>query len=229
MQTIKKSRKNLHALQIVALLLLTVLIGGCNGVGTMDVDTTVYSSDRCDITISFQMPTQFLSLAGGTNAIESKLDDMVNSADEGEKVTWRRDKDVAADEVGYIIESKGSGCSSGDEGFSITPTMYDGKDALRFDGDFSDFTGMSSFTFTLHGGEILESNGSEIDKGTVRWDNPHKGAYAVFTPKNRFNWLYIGIGIAVVLGCSGALLIGVLLVFLLYRRRNVEDGTPKNE
>lgn len=222
MQSKDKWGGNLRFIQIFGLLLIAVLTGGCNGVGTMDIDTTVYTGERYEMTVSFRIPAQFLSLAGGTDAIESKLDDMVaetHVSDPNEKITWRRDKDTSPDEVGYIIESSGTGFE-GDAGFTIEPIVYQGKDVLRFDASFEDFIGMSSFTFTLHGGEILKSNGTEVEKGTVLWDNPYEDAYAVFTPKSRINWLYTGIGIAVVLGCSGALLIGALVVFLLFRHRN---------
>ncbi len=211
--------KHEWGLYFFGILLVMIFLAGCSGIGSADVDMTVYTGERYKMTIALRIPTQFLSLMGGTSGIESKLDEMVaTSAADGEKVTWRRDKNAPPDEIGYIIEASGTGFDSAGTGFLIQPTVYNGKDALRFDGNFRDFGDLNSFSFTLHGGEILDSNGMEVDKGSVQWSDPYKKAYAIFTPKNRINWLYVSISIAIIFGCSGTLLAGVLIVFLLVRR-----------
>lgn len=205
---------------LFVMLLIMASAAGCNGVGSADMDMTVYADEKYEMTVTFRIPNEYLSMVGGTAEMENRLDEMVTkSADEGEKVSWKRDKSVPADEVGYIINVSGKGFdSSSDSGFSITPTVYDGQDALEFEGDFSDFAGLNSFSFTLHGSKIVESNGEPIEKGSVRWDSIYASPHAIFIPKGHINWVQIGAGLIVGLGCLGTLLAGGVIIFMLVRR-----------
>ena len=201
------------------ILLIMVTVAGCNGVGSADVEMTVYTSETYEMTITFSIPTEYLSMVGGTSEIENRLDEMVQqAADDGEKVTWERDKKAQAGEVGYIIKASGKGFDNVDTGFTIQPTVYDGKDALEFNGDFSDFATFGDFSFALHGKEILETNGTEFEKGMVRWYNAYQPAHAIFTPKEHINWTQVGAGLIVGLVCLGTLLAAGVTIFLLVRQ-----------
>lgn len=59
--------------------------------------------------------------------------------------------------------------------------------------------------FTLNGGEILSSNGTQIDKDTVTWFNPINTMQATLTPK-------VSLDLRLVLYIFGGLLVLIILV-----------------
>jgi hypothetical protein len=209
-------------MKAVWVLVLVLLVSGC--ATNADVTISLYEGEHYSVTSEMTIPTNLLNLRGGTQAFERQLDvEMANLAAEtgAEQATWRRGESDNPDESVYINDVDGVGFNAGSEPIARV-IDYEGRDALLFEDDsFSELQGVgTNVTVTLHGGEILESNGNRIDGDTVRWINPDEPLRAVLLPKSQFGLLPLaGLG-------AGILLVGVLGVGIFLARRRQQRAAP---
>lgn len=205
-------------------LLLILWLTGC----TLDtkVNITLYEQEYFTIVAEMTIPTTLLEMNGGVTPFESNLDQEMATyqAETGaSEAQWKRgESDDPANTV-YIIELQGTGFEQGTQPVARA-IEHNGQPALLFEGtSFRDLQGMgSNLTVTLQGGEILESNGTQIGDDTVRWINPTGPLYAVLIPKSRFPLqLAIVLGVAVVGGLGGMAI--AVKVIRWHRRREIDS------
>ncbi|MCS7290866.1 MAG: hypothetical protein NZ699_17230 [Roseiflexus sp.] len=120
-------------------------------------------------------------------------------------VTWKRVDNRLSDVIEYEVSYRAQITDRGKDGFSWTEIVHNGISAYKF--EFHEYlTGFRKFTLTLHAGKVLESNGRQINDGTVVWENPYQLPYAVVIPRSPINWIpLIGAGVLSVVTLGTAL------------------------
>lgn len=211
MEKVSAYNRRLHLSSLFFLIILGFLVSGC---GAADLDVTVYANDRYEQIITLTIPQDLMEMQGGILEFERTLDEAVAEGKaQGFKVTWRR---LNTDETGvYTYELKsgrGKITNSDMDGFGWWEMDYQNRKAYRFEyTNIADLTGgFQSLTLTLHAKKILDTNGTRIDEGTVRWINPYQTPYAVVIPKTSIQWIPLVGGVLLL----GGLLLGLLMLFL---------------
>lgn len=189
---------------IFAVLLSAVLLASCAGFADVAYDVTIYSDDSYKSTILLGIPRENITLLGGTSEIEKRLKEFVEDAKNRgfTEVTWKRNErsDVIEYEIRYTAP-----ITNTEFGIYWKKAPHKGSNAYEFE-FYQDPTGFRNFTLTLHAGEIIESNGIQINNRTIVWENPQRSPYAVVTPRSFINWIpLIGAGVLSVVTIGTAL------------------------
>lgn len=192
-------------------LLLFILVG-CS----QEIDLTVWEGNQFSATILNSIPIN----EDNTEAdIRQELDSQVSDIRSQPNITaatWER-IETNEDEFRAEITVEGNDYMAIervlDGGATVRTTVVDGREAVEFTYDYSPTL---AYTLTLHSGEVLSTNGNQLDSGTAQWNGGIMTA--VVRPKSRAadNLIPIAVGIGVVV------VVGVLLAVMLRGR-----GTTK--
>lgn len=157
----------------------------------IEQSVTLYRNEAWEADSSFTMSAEALALVSSPEEIERELATAVTGAKEqGVNASWKSSRD--GDNVTYTIHSAGEGLELlGDTVFDNRNGFHviedNGQRQISFSHSAgSNFLGANKYTLTLHGGEIISSNGIALDNGSVRWINPSSRMEAVLTEKGRF-------------------------------------------
>lgn len=192
------------------LLLIALLVVGCGG--QIDQTVTLYKDEAWAAEMSISLPAEAVALLGSTAELDQSIEDGVAEIRAmGADASWSSSREDTT--LIYTIESSGEGYAVLQETvFGGNAEIYSqnvgGEEQIYFayngGGDLSG----AFFTLTLVGGEIISSNGQQIDDSTVQWTNMYGPMEAVLVGKSRFNiWLVLiplvllgGIGVVAVAG-----------------------------
>lgn len=174
---------------------------GCGG--NIDRTVTFYKDEAWEADIEFSLPGELIALVGSPEELEADIGETVAAWEEkGADVSWdsRRQETTLI----YSFHVEGEGLSL------LNEIVFENRAALRVEDaegqrqiyfsyrTSNDLAGASSDNVTLHGREIVSSNGEQIDSGTVQWVNFGGQLEAVLTEKSQFSLgtlLLIAVGV----------------------------------
>jgi archaellum component FlaC len=189
-RSVGKMKKS-FLLSVAVIIGCSFLLSAC-GIGVAETDITVYKDKYKLVTVISISPEQ-MRMIGSPGVFESALEEEVLDArKEGINIKWRdltkKDGSVYQYEVSTGLIDISNPYA---DNFSWQEIRYENRDAYEFRYSmFSGlFSGFQSLTLTLHAGQILDSNGTQLDARTVTWVNPMVTPYAVVTPKGSATWL----------------------------------------
>jgi hypothetical protein len=178
--------RNLMMILFVGVILL---LAGCGG--NLDQTVTLYPNEGWETRIELEIPTELLAFVGSPAEVEAEMERQAAIwREEGARVSWKsRNEDG---KVIYAFDVKGEGYDllnwvAFDGNATFRTVEMSGRRQIQFQhfasrGLFSDLEG---YTLTLVGGEIISSNGQQLNQGTVQWVNPMGRMEAALTEKNR--------------------------------------------
>lgn len=162
---------------------------GCGG--NIDRTVTFYQDEAWEADIEFSIPGEMIALLGSPEALETDIVETVAEWEEkGADVSWESRREETT--LIYSFHVEGEGLSL------LNEIVFENRAALRVEDaegqrqiyfsyrTSSDLSGASTDNVTLHGHEIISSNGDQIDSGTVQWANFGGQLEAVLTEKSRF-------------------------------------------
>lgn len=190
-------------------LLLFILVG-CS----QEIDLTVWEGNEFSATILNSIPIN----ENNTEAdIRQELDSQVSDIRGQPNITtatWER-IETNEDEFRAEITVEGNDYMAIERvlegGATVRTTVVDGREAVEFTYDFSPTL---AYTLTLHSGEVLSTNGNQLDSGTAQWNGGIMTA--VVRPKSRASETLIPIAV----GIGVVIVVGALLVVVLRGRGN---------
>jgi hypothetical protein len=209
-------------LQFSIVVLAVLLLTGCIPIDT-EQTITFSSNERWEAEIVIEMSKEDLADSGLSQTdIEAEIQTIVGTLNpETVEVIWEV-TDLETGELVYTLEAKGKEFNQlekliqGSDETSIRPSSTDGKEII-----FSAFFPLlpsGTNILILKGGQIVSSNGEEVEKGMVRWINPQGKIHAVIKPQDGFNFTTI----LIILAVMG--IIGGGVFFYKHRFANVVKG-----
>ncbi|MDO9088013.1 MAG: hypothetical protein Q7U53_17535 [Anaerolineaceae bacterium] len=175
----------------------------------MDTDITVYSGNYTKIIMTIGVPEEQMQIAGGPQEFEKEVFPELES-ELGEEWTWRKIESKNSTTHFYEIKSSKIKINE-DEIFTWDEFQYNNRKAYRFEfTEIDDLQYLENFSVTLHAGNILESNGTQVDSDTVTWINPRTTPYAIVIPKGSIQWIPI-----LAIGALSLLFVAFLFILLL--------------
>ena len=194
----------IHALKLYlrcTLLLAVLFLTAC---GVADIEMTVYANDQYDLVMEMRVPAELLVFSDGPADLEAGFDETVADAKaNGGRAGWKALNSDSPDVYAYRLWTKAQPIV---DDFGWEEIEYEGKRAYRFEQTLFNALTFEGFTFTLHAGKILDSNGTQQGRNTVTWIDYPGTMYAIIKPKARF----FPTGLIVI---AAILLIGVMLFF----------------
>ncbi len=186
-------------------IVLTIGLASC---GDVRQEVTIGRGERWQVEYRAYISPTELMLIGGAAEMERQFDEL-----RGTDRNFRWSKEAGKDGgLTYVLESSGTGfdtlaSNAFDDNATFTPLDFQGKDAVQFSFNaYSAFGEMGYYELVLRTGEVLETNGELLDKGTVRWVGASQVMEAVFRPS-------AGIDLGLLIGLAAvALVIGVAVV-----------------
>lgn len=191
---------------IFASLLSALFLASCEGTVDVAYDVTIYSDNSYKSTILFGFPIENITLLGGTSEIENRLEKFAEDArNRGfTDVTWRRIDNRRDNVIEYELRYT-TPITITENGIYWEKVTHKGSNAYKF--EFTDNPAFfRKFTLTLHAGQVLESNGAQVNNRTVVWENPQQTPYAVVIPRSLIKWTpLIGAGVLSIVAIGTAL------------------------
>lgn len=176
-----------------ALLLILIAItavfflAGCGA--DIDRRVTFLRDEAWEAEMEFGLPAQLMMMLGSPESFEAELAEGVAEWEaSGADVSWDSRREDTA--LIYTFEVKGTGLALlneivFDDEASMTAVEIEGQRQIQFSYFVSgDLLDANSNTLTLEGGEVLSSNGTALNRGTVQWVNPRGRVEAVLTEKS---------------------------------------------
>jgi hypothetical protein len=218
--------------RLLLFLAIALAISSCVSVLETDINIKLRSKEKWEAEIQLVFAPQQLVLVA--SQLEAELSRRTRSYQNlGIDANWRREQNPSDGNIVYVINAKGQGFDA------INQAIFDGKPALQIDDSsgknqiiFQHSPGPSSLgivarqTFTLSGGRLVSSNGSQIDSSTVTWTNPTRTMEAVFTETSDIPWIVVGV---IALGILAILIIGYFRIgrtSLIYPSTSYPPRTP---
>lgn len=186
-------------------LLVVLLTSGC-AMTSVDLEMTFYEGERYQVDMLFHVPQEALAWTpGGRAGLEQELENLIaESRTESLQVSWKVKEDAERGLLTYVVTMQGEGFDTLVEGadWRIAPITYQGRQAIEVQIPPQPLSawGLGLGSLTLHGGDILESNGTEVERGVAKWYNLSNGAYAVLVPQGSLNWGALLLVLALVVG-----------------------------
>jgi len=191
---------------LVSLLFLT----SCVSALSADTRVTLRADENWEaqVEIVFAPEQAQLVLAQVEQALNQAVSGMQS---QGIEAGWQRDDQRKDGNVAYRVSAKGQGLDG------LNAAFFDNRATLHVDESsaqrqivFSYYASGPAFsvqqqTFTLIGGKIISSNGTQTDSHTIMWTNPTGTMEAVLTEAPRYPWLPY-----VVIGAGGVLLVAAI-------------------
>jgi hypothetical protein len=191
---------------LLSMVTVVFFLVGCGA--DIDQSVTFYRNEQWSAEIKLGTSAEMVALLGSPAEIERELDSWVTEAKQiGVDASWKSSQEGRT--LIYTLEANGTGYDAlkemmFDNRTQITVIEEEGKRHIHFSQPVSrDFLDANRYTITLTGGEIISSNGTVLDRGSVQWVDPSGRMEAVLTEKSRFRiglWLLI---IALVAGIGG--------------------------
>jgi hypothetical protein len=180
-----------RGLYFLVALLATFFLNACEG----DVDQTVtfYRNELWEADVEMRIPGEVVALTGSIDEFEVRLDERIAQWEEsGVRATWESNREDTTLIYTFHIEGQGLNRLRNtvfDGNGDLYVTVEDGKRYVHFlyqagSGLLGD---LNAYRLTLIGGEIISSNGNQLDNGMVQWTNPSGQIEAVLTEKSRFH------------------------------------------
>jgi hypothetical protein len=161
---------------IVALFLLLV---GCS----QQVDLTIWEGNEFSATI---VNSILINEEQSAEEIAQELDTQVSTIRSQPNITraeWQR-LDTNEDEFRAEIIIEGNYYEAIEQllegGATVDTSIVDGREVVGFTYDFSPTL---AYTLTLNSGDVISTNGEQVDNDTIRWNGGMMEA--VITPKSR--------------------------------------------
>lgn len=206
---------------ILIILILAVLLTACVDIPIDVVQTVEFlGEERWKGEVDYAIPAEAIALLGGLTELETLLTEAAEEAElEGDLLEW----EITLDEETnlYHIALQGESDSFEKlEGFlyadstQITIEEIDGQQTIHIVQFHSPTEGQTTTTFI--GGEILDSNGTLLDDGTVQWVNQFGQLEAQLTPKSSSPLPIILLGLLL---CLCLVVVAAGGGFFLYRRQ----------
>ena len=186
---------------------LTIGLASC---GAVRQEVTIGRGERWQVEYRAYISPTELMMIGDTSEMERQFDELRNT-----DRNFRWSKEAGKDGgLTYVLKSSGTGfdilaSNAFDDHATFSPLSYQGKDAVQFTfNSFAAFGDMGYYELVLRTGEVLETNGELLEKGTVRWVGARRVMEAVFRPS-------VGIDPGLLIGLAAVVLvIGVAFVLL---------------
>lgn len=174
---------------LILLMGLVFLMAGCGG--NLDQTVKLYANEGWETNIELQIPVELLAFTGSTAEVEAEMERQATIwREQGARVSWKSHNEDG--KLIYTFDVKGDGHDllnniAFDGNATLQIVELNGRRQIQFQhfasrGLFSDLEG---YTLTLVGGEIISSNGQQLNKGTVQWVNPMGRMEAMLIEKNR--------------------------------------------
>ncbi|GEM_PF-2205459 len=221
-------RRRIPAWEFIGRHLFVVIIGvvvtiGLVSCGDVRQEVTIERGERWQVEYRAYISPTELMMIGDTSEMERQFDEL-----RGTDRNFRWSKEAGKDGgLTYVLKSSGTGfdtlaSNAFDDHATFSPLSFQGKDAVQFSfNSYSAFGDMGYYELVLRTGEVLETNGELLDKGTVRWVGASQMMEAVFRPS-------AGIDLGLLIGLAAvALVIGIGAVLLRswQRRRSMQPVT----
>jgi len=214
---------------LIVLLLFLFPLAGCFGViPKLDVALKLSPNEEWDFSVEFHVPQSIYTLSG-----TEFQNELMNNQQEAEAKGYTFDWQVSeVNEEGNVVvhmNFNGQGYQKLNEEIfdptTITVQEDNGDQILNFNlstygSEFGEmFLVANESSFFLEGGEILSTNGTQLDKNTVIWNNPGGvlSARMKLPSSNTTAMILIGAGI---------FLIG-FAVFKVARNRTASSVSPE--
>jgi hypothetical protein len=183
--------------------LVILLLAGCIPVDT-EQTITFYSDEKWEAHIVIEMSRADLVNSGlSQDDVEAQIQETIGTLNpETVEITWEA-TDLETGELVYTLEAKGKGFNQlerliqGSNETSIRLSTASGKTEIVFSAFFP-LLPSGTNVLILKGGQIVTSNGEEVENGMVRWVNPQGQITAVIKPKGGFNFGTVLIALAVI-------------------------------
>ncbi len=221
--------KKSSLISLVVIFMLSFLLSAC-GMGIAETHITVYPN-KYKLATVISITADQMQMAGGPKVFEEMLDEEVSSANGDVEISWR---DVTERNSGVYRYELSTGMidytNDYTTDFTWRETEFNNRKAYEF--RYSELASiMSSFqslTITLHAGKILDSNGTQLDKGTVTWVDPSVVPYAIVVPKGSTNWVFLIIVIAIIMAVGffiifSSLIIGSVVLFFNKKKKTTQS------
>jgi hypothetical protein len=170
---------------IVALFLLLV---GCS----QQVDLTIWEGNEFSATI---VNSILINEEQSAEEIAQELDTQVSAIRSQPNITraeWQR-LETNEDEFRAEIIIEGNDYEAIEQllegGATVDTSIIDGRERVAFTYDFSPTL---AYTLTLNSGDIISTNGEQVDDDTIRWNGGMMEA--VITPKSRSSDMVLWVG-----------------------------------
>lgn len=209
------------------LLSLALLLTSCVSIHSTDMRVTFRADENWEAEMEIVLTPQQAQLTLGQ--IEPALNQAVaEMRSEGVEVQWKQQERREDGNIGYLVSAKGKGLDI------LNTAFFEGQAVLYVDESTGErqivfsYTPGQAFaqeqTFTLVGGKIISSNGTQTNGRTVTWVNPTGPMEAVLTEASPLGWLPYAL-----IGGGGVLLIiaGVGIVASVVRRRQLASPAPE--
>jgi hypothetical protein len=190
-------------------MVVVLFLAGCGA--DIDRHVTFYRDEAWRAEMEIAFPVEMLALlASSPESFEADIAKQVADWEaDGAQVNWNSRRQETTLIYTFNIEGEGlellnTIAFEGDA--TLTAMEINGQRQIQFSYFSSgDLTGANTNTVTLQGGDILSSNGTEIDKGTVQWVNANGRMEAVLTEKSGsgLGMLLIGLLLAGSMGGAG--------------------------
>lgn len=189
------------------LIAVTFILVGCGA--DIDRRVTFYRDEAWKAEMEISVPGELVAMLGSLESFEADLARQVAGWEaKGADVSWRSSRKDTT--LIYTFDIEGTGLALLDEivfdnDASFSVQEVDGRRHISFTYFVTgDLLQANNNTLTLHGGDIVSSNGNQLDSGTVQWVNARGQLQAVVTEKSRFGASTFLIGLILVAGVGGA-------------------------
>lgn len=207
-------------------LLSLFLLAGCGLNIDVDQEMTFYPDEAWEMRVDLMVPVQTLAFSGARVQIEQTLDEAVQAIEvRGGAASWESTQEEQG--LRYSMEASGEGYELLREisffDVDIEAQVVDGQRQIAFGSCLSSGLIGGTHTLTLIGGDVISTDGVEIEKGKVQWMNPGECIEAVMTEKRR-----VPLGLMLP---AGVLLVGIVVGgwALSRRRRPTRCGNCDSE
>ncbi|MCI0520798.1 MAG: zinc ribbon domain-containing protein [Chloroflexi bacterium] len=190
-------------------LLLLITVTACIPIQSIDTQLTLGKEEAWEIEIRLALTPDGLAYA---SMIIPELSNWANGAIQaGADASWEALEPQEGEGPVYLMKAKGVGYAILNsvvlDQEAVTVIEIDGKRHIQFYYQGSDLFGIvPQYQFTLKGGQVISTNGQQVNDSTVEWFNPVVPMEAVMREPSNLIWLWLLLGLA-----GGMLLLAMLL------------------
>ena len=190
------------------ILILTVfLLSSCVPILSLDVNIYLQTNERWKLTYELVMDPSTEQLIGVNSLEQQMAEEQQRYQDQGVEIDWKRSTRNNDQEVVYTITTTGQGYDAANDVFGETAFQVDPNSNERriiFDSSSFSSAGLiaKSSSVSIHGGRVIESNGTNSGSGTVTWSGYNGNMHAILTESGSssvLTWLLV-LGSVAVLG-----------------------------
>lgn len=213
----------------ILFIFFSLLLSACVPILSTDTRLDLGGDEEWKILINLLLPA--LDAEANIIVLQTALSEALPKIQaQGIQVEWGSlDPDNNGD-TPFLITMSGKGYSL------LNDAIFDGEQVLSFDlsspgqkrilfnlqptNDL--FSSAAKTTFTLRGGKVVATNGTQLDDSTVQWTNPNGIMEAVIEEAGSTSWL----GYLLLIVGGGLLVIAILGLRGAFKKRPVPGGYP---